>query len=391
VLAARLGADHAALLAEPVAAARGGGTDWYARRAGQMLPRGDLTDAERAALDARLETLARDIRGLAAQIAQVGDANSLQLAEALENALQHPRDSDVFALRDPAGDLHPVLTQWAWSEGSATRLRGSLSAVTPRKAAPVDPVAPSITASPASALPGTVPETIVTARGRGWMRWVLVAGWVLLAALIGLILWLLIEPCALRGLAGGWCAPPPGQVSMDRHHAERQSIERQVAALERDLAQAEALCRPVPVAPAPAPAPQPVPEPDEIDRRIDDAGAQRGELNFALIWHNTDDLDLAVTCPSGERISFTNRQVCGGRLDIDANAGARTSTPVENIYFETATPGTYRINVTLFSNRSGAPVPFEVRVRQGTARVETFSGRLQRSNTTWTQSITITR
>ena len=85
-------------------------------------------------------------------------------------------------------------------------------------------------------------------------------------------------------------------------------------------------------------------------------GITDGEVRFTLRWSTTADLDLYVTDPCGNTISFRDRTAtCQGRtgtLDVDANAGGSplTSNPVENIVWPSGAPtGTYRVGVNNFN------------------------------------------
>lgn len=124
---------------------------------------------------------------------------------------------------------------------------------------------------------------------------------------------------------------------------------------------------PPPPPPPPEPEPEPEPPPDEFDRRVDREGGQSGDVQITLIWNNVNDLDLWVTCPNGQRIYYGSMQGCGGVLDIDANAGRTSNSPVENVTWPNgAPPGRYRIEIDHYANRGGPdPTPYRVRVRIG--------------------------
>jgi len=76
-----------------------------------------------------------------------------------------------------------------------------------------------------------------------------------------------------------------------------------------------------------------------------------GNLNFRLIWHDTNDVDLRVDYLSNGELRETinyqkpHGEITGGELDKDANANCEsvTSSPVENIVFENPPSGTYRV------------------------------------------------
>lgn len=131
-----------------------------------------------------------------------------------------------------------------------------------------------------------------------------------------------------------------------------------------------------------------------------------GDVSFRLVWSGTTDLDLHVEDPSGEQLSFIQRETrSGGILDIDCNAGPEQLCwhPIENVYWpEGAAPeGTYRYRVEFFrlavgdathktylaghevensSKEAQRPVsvriPFELEVRLGDRVVERQTGEL---------------
>ncbi len=96
---------------------------------------------------------------------------------------------------------------------------------------------------------------------------------------------------------------------------------------------------------------------DSISERVKRAGGKvLGKLRVSLAWHNSDDLDLSIIEPTGERIYFGHtRSRQGGRLDVDMNAGGRMNSvdPVENIiYPDSVRDGVYQILVNQFSKRN---------------------------------------
>jgi len=101
-----------------------------------------------------------------------------------------------------------------------------------------------------------------------------------------------------------------------------------------------------------------------------------GVIQSTLRWSTTDDLDLEITDPSGQRVFFQNKRVpSGGQLDVDSNAGCQDtiSNPVENIFWPTtgAPPGNYVAKVNLYQRcgtRTG-PIAFRLRLLvQGNTR-----------------------
>lgn len=74
-------------------------------------------------------------------------------------------------------------------------------------------------------------------------------------------------------------------------------------------------------------------------------------LRITLMWDNTNDLDLWVTVPNGETISYENKKSsCGGMLDIDMNVDGASGEPVENVIWTSSLPqqGRYKVLVNVF-------------------------------------------
>ena len=121
-----------------------------------------------------------------------------------------------------------------------------------------------------------------------------------------------------------------------------------------------------------------------------------GDIQVTLRWTTTDDVDLAVTGPDGQRISWENPgpSSSGGTLDRDDNASclAMTQSPIENIFWPTgqAPEGGYSIEVNLFQRcaASSEPINFEVRLLvQGT--IETLTGTVSDSSPTFTHQFSV--
>ena len=121
-----------------------------------------------------------------------------------------------------------------------------------------------------------------------------------------------------------------------------------------------------------------------------------GDIQVTLRWTTTDDVDLAVTGPDGQAISWENTgpSPSGGTLDRDDNASclAMTQSPIENIFWPTgqAPEGSYSIEVNLFQrcSVSSEPISFEVRLLvQGTE--ETLTGTVSDANPIFSHQFTV--
>jgi len=106
---------------------------------------------------------------------------------------------------------------------------------------------------------------------------------------------------------------------------------------------------------------------DSIKERVKAAGGNvTGDLCCRLAWFNHDDLDFHMIEPTGNEIDFRNKGIsgCGGKLDVDMNAGMGTTRePVENIFYgdkKKMKEGMYYLNVNQWSKRETKDVGFEV-------------------------------
>lgn len=384
-LRTRLGPAHASIFADPVPSEFGDRFDWYAPQGGTPVAYADLSESDKSALLDQLRTLFADIAALGEGLKSSSDLQERMLGEALSNAVEIPSESSIYALRDAAsGEMSPIVINWGWVRSENRAVRGVLTGRTPaRRSVPV-----VSTAAPGIAAAGTGATAVATAVPRGLWLWLIGLGWVLLAFLVALILWLLIYPCGLAPGRFTYFCPTPVVATSDLFAAERLVLEDQIAALEADLAAQDRICQPVAPPPPPAQDPPaeldtpppsdlpvtPTPANDQLDARLEERGGAMGELNFTLYWNSIDDIDLHVTCPSGERVYYGARSACGGTLDIDANAaGRRLPDPVENIFFANLLPGQYEVRVNLFSDRTSGPKPFTLRVRQSDGALQDFS------------------
>ena len=102
----------------------------------------------------------------------------------------------------------------------------------------------------------------------------------------------------------------------------------------------------------------------KMARRLREAGAGVGDIAFSLMWDNvpnvkSNDLDLHVTCPSGEVIKYSHKNsACGGVLDVDRREGA--PEPIENVVWGSAPPGKYIVHVDNYSASHDEETPFKV-------------------------------
>ncbi len=101
---------------------------------------------------------------------------------------------------------------------------------------------------------------------------------------------------------------------------------------------------------------------------IDKGGMKgdRGEVNVNLKWESTDDLDIMMVTPCKDTVFFKKRElICKGftgKLDLDANAESSTllSSPQENIFWDTAPDGEYKILLLFYKRNKLRKVPYTI-------------------------------
>lgn len=405
-LRARIGEDAALMFAEPVPTAQGASTEWYTARSGVPLRLADLTEREALALRQEMEAQMARILGLAEELAAQKTEHGFWLAEALRNATVLPDAAALWAMRTADGALAPVVVNWGRQIDERGRVRGVLTAVTAKPARPVVATTAAgagtgmVMAAPVQAGPEARAET-----GSGPPAWLLGLGWLILALMIVAILWLMIAPCGLLPVSLRHCADPQAMaLPGDDLRAEIAQLEARLAEEERACLAARpraALAPPPTKTPRDAPAQAPV-DPQELDRRLAERGVSDldGELTISLVWGSLDDLDLGVTCPSGEMINLRAKQLtgngsCEGRLDVDANFPGNTAVndPVENISFSRAEPGRYVVTVRFAGDRNPkGQQAFAVFVRANGQMIESLSDKgTVRQSAIWSREIEFTR
>lgn len=124
-----------------------------------------------------------------------------------------------------------------------------------------------------------------------------------------------------------------------------------------------------------------------IDENCDgsDLVVATGPVRVTLIWDNDDDLDLWVTEPGGETVSWRNAAVpSGGYLDRDDNVGACFSDPeaggVENTVWDPAPSGTYTVQLSSYRDcLESSPASYTIQVFVGGDLIHTETGTTDRS------------
>jgi hypothetical protein len=270
VIRRRLGDGPAALLAEPQLRESGDGIDWYAAHEGEVRRFADLDEAARAATLETVETRLGAIRSLGAVLQEsMGSEEARLIGRSLELATVRPSDDFIFVV-----DGEPVIAAWGYEADAVA----SLAPFAPPPVPVVPRAAPPPAPAPAAVMASA--PAVVAPAGLAWAPWLSALLFGLLLLLLLLIASWLLRACApvdpsltiatLETPAPPAPEPPPDptpllKASLDAEAADNGRLKAELAALEADLKDKVAQCKPVeppkpppppPVAKAPPPPPQ---------------------------------------------------------------------------------------------------------------------------------------
>ena len=257
VIRRRLGEGPANLLAEPQLREGGDGIDWYAARSGEIRRFSDLSDSERAATLETVETRLNAIRSLGAVLKESTASEEARLiGRSLELATARPSDDFIFLV-----DGEPVIAAWGYE---ADAVAGLAAFAPPPVPMPARPAPAAMASAPAVMLPARL----------AWAPWLSALLFGLLLLLLLLITSWLLRACApvdpslniatLETPAPPAPEPPPDptpllKASLDSETADQNKLKAELAALEAELKDKVAMCKPIePPKPPPPPPPPPV-------------------------------------------------------------------------------------------------------------------------------------
>ena len=255
VIRRRLGDGAANLLAEPQLRESGDGIDWYATRPGEVRRFADLSESERAATLETVETRLTAIRSLGAVLQEsTGSEEARLIGRSLELATARPSDDFIFLV-----DGEPVIAAWGYE---ADAVAGLAPFAPPPVPVPARPTPAAVMASaPAAVLPARL----------AWAPWLSALLFGLLLLLLLLITSWLLRACApvdpslniatLETPAPPAPEPPPDptpllKASLDSEEADQNKLKAELAALEAEIKDKVAMCKP-PEPPKPPPPPPP--------------------------------------------------------------------------------------------------------------------------------------
>jgi hypothetical protein len=263
VIRRRLGDAPADLLAEPQLRETGDGIDWYAARSGEVRRFADLSETERSAALQAVESRLANIRSLGEVLKESpGSEEARLIGRSLELATSRPSDDFIFLV---GGE--PVIAAWGYEADAAA----GLAAFAP----PPVPVPPR----PPPAVLASAPAVLLPAR-LTWAPWLSGLLFGLMLLLLLLITSWLLRACApvdptLNVATLETPAPPAPEAppdptpllkaSLDSEQADEGKLKAELAALQADIKDKVAQCKP-PEPPKPPPpvvakAPPPPPPP----------------------------------------------------------------------------------------------------------------------------------
>lgn len=355
-------------LAEPVERNDKTGVDWYIDSDDDVT---QLTTIPEELADYYKRRLQADVSGVekaAGHYESRNDQASLTTAAALRNAIRYPSDENIWLVGDvPSGKAAIVLTAWGYEAQRPELSGGRGDAI--KRPVKVLPDSGEVHIGPGEPVtPLVVPSKPTTKNWLGILSSVL---WALALVLPFVIGWFLLPACGIRvpftdRYVYGWgdgafCRQLPNpQVEAGRKQSSMLAAE--LGGLTEQVRAKVESCVP--------PLPEPEPDPmEEAKERVEEAGGvwNQNETMVSLIWNNQNDLDLAVVCPNGSKVSESG-PACGGRLEIDRNYRENIDHPVEHIRFDGSSlmPGSYQVEVRYWQNKvpSQLKTPFKVIVQQ---------------------------
>jgi len=239
----RLSSEHADLLAIPEVDPSGRRIDWYAPFDGEVRRLADLGDAERAAIQDKVQRLHEGLVGLAVSMEEPTRSGAERnFARLLRHALTAPGEETLYVV-----DGKPVMTFWGFSADAA--LPGVFL-----PAAPPAPLPPPAVAVPPAMMASAPAAAMLAAPGTRstWWQWLLLA--LLLLLLLAGLAWVLrpylphIEPrleAEARERALAFSVRQPAELQQVRFTTLQQDNERlrlELATLTDEVARKGADC-----------------------------------------------------------------------------------------------------------------------------------------------------
>ena len=371
-LGLKIGADHKNFFAESeTSKSPNEPKSWFINGNGRIYPLSELSREQADAINKRYLEIKKDIEILSQDLINSKIEDKRKRGLILKNALSIPdKASSLYAgdfnYDDTKEKLSPVLINWGYVKlkvPTEDNIRITTSGEgEPKLPLILDPPddTPTITSIPDGKYRHFL--NFVLLNKYPWILWLLVT------FLIIIILSFLIPACGLRNFDQfNGCSLSEKIKSTD---SSTEELIDNIQRYENELLYLENQCK----------IPTPLEkveiqetfedqnsESDTVADRLAAENADIGDLNFTMIWDNSSDLDLKVTCPKGEEISYKTKtkdiNQCG-TLDVDANFREVRTDPVEHILINQPSNGSYMVEVFVRPNVnfSGSAVDFELKI-----------------------------
>lgn len=107
----------------------------------------------------------------------------------------------------------------------------------------------------------------------------------------------------------------------------------------------------------------------DLEERLEEVDASKGDITISLGWNNKNDLDLMVVTPCKDTISYfyLKEIVCDGLMEFDRNADPErlTKRPFEHVVWKDgkAKEGKYKVLVSYYGNYDDeVKTEFEIKI-----------------------------
>lgn len=369
-LGLNIGADHKNFFAESETSKNPKEPkSWFINGHGRIYPLSELSREQAHAINKRYLEITKDIEKLSQDLINSKTEDKRKRGLILKNALSIPDKASSLYAGEFGNDntqkkMSPIIINWGYVKLKAPA-EDNIRITTTGEGKTKPP--------PILDLPDDIPITIHEGKHRHFLNFVLLNKypwilWLLVTLLIVIILSFLIPACGLRNFDQfNGCSL---QEKIKSTGSSTKELIDNIQRYEDELLYLENQCKvPIPL------------EKVEIQETLEDQNsgsdtvadrlaaenADMGDLNFTMIWDDRSDLDLKVTCPKGEEISYQTKtkdiNQCG-TLDVDANFKKVRTDPVEHIVINRPSNGSYMVEVSVRPNVNfaGSVVDFELKI-----------------------------
>ena len=378
----QIGKDHVNFFAEVQPGGRSEPDSWFVLGGtGRIFLLNELEDGEAKEIAKRYNAIRIDIENLTQHYAESTDKEKNEISRILSASLVIPD----YATSVYAGEFRnektkklyksPIIINWGFkkrsqlispSEGLVGPGEGIEFPPKTGNTIGTEPIEPGGSSKPSAPDPILVGTEITTNEKLFSFLWIIAA------LLIAWIIYILIPACGIKGILQSNGCTVKSEIKTDNstllelsdriqaHEAEliykrnKCNVDENISADET-----QSTIKEMPYPPA------------DLAGRLKQENATIGDVNFTMIWQSRLDLDLEVTCPEGQKISYLSGKLhenkCG-TLDVDANYKNKQENPIEHILIDNPTVGLYSVQVHLRPNADSSTdheESFELKIYSG--------------------------